>query len=135
MNGKLKCFISILLSFIMIIGLTTTVSAVEPRYLGTHSATVKLVFSGTTASCDVRITGADGTTSITDVNITLKDSKNNTVGEWRNLSSPNNRFTFYDTVTNLTKGETYTLSFTATINKDLGTESISGNSTVTCPSK
>ncbi len=113
MQKKIKCLISILLSLIVIVSLATTAYAIEPRYSDTNSITVTLIFSGTTANCDVAIYGADDTTSITDVNITLKNSNNKIVGEWKNLSSTGKRFTFYDTVTNLTKGETYTLYATA----------------------
>lgn len=135
MRNKIKCFISILLSLVVITSFATSAFAVEPRYSDTNSITVKLVISGTTASCDVRIYGADDTTSITDVNITLKDSENNPVGEWNNLSTTGKRFTFYDTVTNLTKGETYTLYATAKINRKGGVNTVSEKSSQPCPSK
>ncbi len=135
MQKKIKCLISILLSLIVIVSLATTAYAIQPRYSDTNSITLILLFSGTTANCDVRIIGADDTASITDVNITLKDSNNKIVGEWKNLSSTGKRFTFYDTVADLTKGETYTLYASAKVNRKSGVETVSEKNSQTCPNK
>lgn len=119
----------------MIMGLTTTVSAVEPRYSDTNLVDVQLIISGTTAYCTVNITGADGTTSISDGHLTLTDSKGNVKGDWKKLSSNGDNLFFTATVTGLTKGETYTLDFTGTVNRNGGTEPVSGSSTKTCYGK
>lgn len=133
MSRKLKCFTSILLSCIMVIGLTTVVSAVEPRYSDTHSVIVHLVFYGTTAYCEAEIRGANGTSSITDGNLILTDSNGNSVGKWTNLSSTTDKLSVSKSVTGLTKGETYTLSFSATVNRNGNAEPVSNSSTKTCP--
>ena len=136
MPKKIKCLISIFLSLCVIFGLTITGAAIEPRYSYTKSVTVNLGFSGTTASCEVIIHGIDGTKGIDSVNIYLKDSKNNVKGKWLNLSSTGSHFTFSDSVSNLTKGETYTLSVSAKVNNKNGnSEDISESHTETCPSK
>lgn len=133
MHGRTKKIFSIILSIVIVIGFTATASAAESRYSDNSRSTLKLSFIGTTASCSVRIFGAESVTSITDVNITLSDSRGNTIESWSNLSSTGQNFTFFDTVTNLTKGETYTLSFSASVNVGGNSEPISGSSTNTCP--
>lgn len=74
-------FISILLSLAAVIGLATAVSAVEPIYSDTNPVVVSLILSGTTAYCSVNVLGADGTTSITDGQLTLTESKGNIVSD------------------------------------------------------
>lgn len=74
-------FISILLSLAAVIGLATAVSAVEPIYSDTNPVVVSLILSGTAAYCSVNVSGADGTTSITDGQLTLTDSKGNIVSD------------------------------------------------------
>lgn len=68
MRTKVKRLITILLALAIVISLATTVSAVEPRYSYTDHMIVGLVFFETTANCSVSITGADGVTSIDNVN-------------------------------------------------------------------
>ncbi len=133
MCKKIKWLISICLALAMIVSLTISVLAIEPRYSDTNSVTVGLGFRGTTANCSVKIFGADGTTSISDINITLKDSSGNVAAEWLNLSSTGDRFTFFEIVTNLTKGEKYTLSVTANVNRNGKAEPVSDSNTQTCP--
>lgn len=135
MQKKIKCLISIFLSLLVIFSLTVAVSAIEPRFSETNSITVRLGFNGTTANCDVTIFGADGTTSIDSVNIYLKDSRNNVKGKWLDLSSPSGFFTFSDSVSNLTKGETYTLSVSAKVHRNGNNEDVSDSKTNTCPNK
>lgn len=135
MQKKFKCLISIFLSLLVIVSLAVNASAVTPRYSDTNYVSIILGFSGTTANCDISINGADGTTSISNVNITLKDSGGNIVAEWPNLSSASKKFTFFDTVKNLTKGETYTLAVTANVNRNGKAEPVSNSITKTCPQK
>lgn len=135
MQKKVKCLISIFLSMLVIFSLTVTAVAIEPRFSETDSASIQLIFDGTTAGCSVKIYGSDKTTSIDNVNITLKDSKGNVIAEWKNLSSTSKNFSFSDTVSGLTKGEKYTLAFSAKIKKGANTEFISGDSSQTCPNK
>lgn len=133
MHTKIKRAITIILSFVMIVCFATTVSAVQPRYSYTRSTTTHLSFRGTTANCSIVIYGASTVTSITDVNITLKDSNGTPVGIWRNLSSTGQDFMFFDTVPNLNKGEHYNISFSAKVNTDNGSEIISGSASNDCP--
>lgn len=135
MQKKIKWLISILLSLVVIASLATTAFAVEPRFSDTHSVKVNVSFIGTTAHCKVGITGADGTTSITNVTITLKDSANNVVGEWLDLRSNGDNFSFYDSVSNLTGNETYTLSVSANVTRKGNIEPVAGSSSNTCPQK
>lgn len=132
MQKKIKCLISIFLSLIVIASLATTVCAVEPRYSDTNSITVTLGFDGTTAACAVKIYGVDGTISIDNVNITLKDSNGNVKGIWTNLSSSGDYFSFSKTVPNLDIGKTYTLSVSANVNGNNNTELVKDSCTGTC---
>lgn len=118
MQIKAKHFISIILAFAVLICTAMTVSAVEPRMSDTNKVTVQLTFSGTTAYCYASVTGADGTTSITDGHLVLTDSNGTAVGEWENLSSNSKRLTVSKSVSGLTKGETYTLTFSAKVNRN-----------------
>ncbi len=135
MPKKVKSLTSILLSILVIFSLIVSVDAIEPRYSDTDSITIGLGITGTTASCTVMIYGADGTTSIDKVNITLKDSKGNVKGEWKNLSTNSRKFTFFETVSNLIVGESYTLEFSANINRRTGVETIKDSRTATCSGK
>ncbi|MCM1579102.1 MAG: hypothetical protein NC078_09930 [Ruminococcus sp.] len=132
MHKKLKNFCSVLLALIMLACMAATVSAAEPRLSDTNSVSVRLTFSGTTASCDVTVTGAKETTSITDGHLVLTDSKGNVAGEWTDLSSSSNTLTVSKTVSGLTKGETYTLTFTGKANRNGGSENISGSVSKKC---
>lgn len=133
MSKKIKCLISILLSLIVLASLATTAFAVEPRYSDTHKLTVILSIDGTTATCTVSLIGADGTTSISNGHFILKDSHGTNVGDWDNLSSSTDKLFVSKTVKNLTKGETYTLSFSANVNRNGNSEPVSGSSSKTCP--
>ncbi len=133
MYTKTKWLISICLALAMIVNMTVTVVAIEPRYSDTNSVSAGLGFSGTTAICDISIHGADGTTSISNINITLEDSNGNVVAKWLNLSSTGKKYTFYETVANLTKGETYKLIVNANINRNGKKEPVSESKSQTCP--
>ncbi len=124
MQIKAKHFISIILVFAVLICTAMTVSAVEPRYSDTNSVTVYLVFSGTTAYCDATVTGADGTTSITDGHLVLTDSNGAVVGEWKNLSSNSKKLTVSKSVSGLIGGETYTLTISAKVNRNGRSEDV-----------
>lgn len=117
------------------IGSATIVKAIEPRYSDTHSLRLSLSFNGTTAYCIVNLTGADGTKSITDGHLTLTDSYGTSVGDWSNLTSSNSKLVVTKNVSGLTKGETYTLSFSANVNRNGNTEYVSDSKSKTCPQK
>ena len=55
----------------------------------------------------------------------MTDSKGNVVADWNNLSSNSDKFTVSKVASNLLKGETYTLTFSAKVNRNGGTENVS----------
>lgn len=133
MKKKIKCLISIFLSFVVIIGTAMVATAVEPRYSDTHSLRLSLSFSGTTANCVADLIGAKGTTSISDGHLTLKDSRGNVKGDWTDLHSDNNKLYVSKSVSGLTKGETYTLTFSANVKRNGNTEYVSDKKPEKCP--
>lgn len=130
---QIKRLISILLSFVVIISTATVVAAAEPRYSDTHSLYVSLTFNGTTANCVADLIGANGTMSISDGHLILTDSKGNVKGDWTKLSSNGKTLFVKKSVTGLTKGETYTLTFSANVNRNGNTEPVSGDKSKMCP--
>lgn len=125
MRIKAKHFFSLILAFVVLICTAMTVSAVEPRMSDTNKVTVQLTYSGTTAYCDATVIGADGTTSITDGHLVLTDSKGTVVAEWSDLSSNSKKLTVSETVSGLTKDETYTLTISAKVNRNGRSEDVS----------
>lgn len=129
---QIKRLISILLSLAVMIGTASIVTAVEPQYSDTHSLIIQLSISDTTAYCTVNLTGAYGTKNITDGHLTLTDSHGTPVGYWSNLESDNSKLVVMKSVSGLTKGETYTLSFYAYVNRNGNAEYVSDSKTKTC---
>ncbi len=125
MQIKVKNFVPFFLALVVLIYTATAVSAAEPRYSDTSSVTVQLTFSDTTAYCTAIVRGADGTTSITNGHLVLTDSSGNVAAEWNDLSATGKSLTFSDTVSSLTKGETYTLTFSAKVNRNGRSEDVS----------
>jgi hypothetical protein len=111
----------------MIICLSVSVSAegIQPYYLDTNKTQITLSFSSGKATCSGTITGKTGTTSISDCTVTLTDSKGNVVKSWSNLSSSGTILAFTKTSSGVTKGETYTLSVKATVNRNGSSETVS----------
>lgn len=132
MQIKAKYFISILMALVVLICTATAVLAVEPRMSDTTKVTVTLVFSDTTAYCDAIVTGADGTTSITDGHLVLTDSSGTVVADWTNLSSNSEKLTVSKTVSGLTKGKTYTLTISAKVNRNGESEYVGNYVSKTC---
>lgn len=132
---QIKRLISVLLSLAVIIGMASIVTAAEPRYSDTHSLILSLNFSNTTAYCTVDLTGADNTDSIADGHLILTDSKGKVKGNWEKLTSDTDTLYVFKSVTGLTKGETYTLTFSANVNRNGNKEPVSDSKTKTCPIK
>lgn len=124
MQIKAKYFISILMALVILICTATLVSAVEPRMSDTTKVTVTLAFIDTTAYCEAIVTGADGTTSITNGHLVLTDSSGTVVAEWTNLSSNSKRLAVSKSTSGLTKGETYTLTISAKVNRNGRSEDV-----------
>ena len=72
-----------------------------------------------------------GTTGISNCTITLTDSNGSVVKSWKNLSATGSTLTFLKTVSGVTKGETYTLSVTATVKTNGSSENVSDSVTKT----
>jgi len=124
MQIKAKYLISILMALVVLICTATAVSAVEPRMSDTTKVTVQLTYSGTTAYCTVIVNGADGTTSISDGHLVLTDSDGGVAAEWTDISADSTTLFFSDFVSGLTKGETYTLTFSAKVNRNGRSENV-----------
>lgn len=103
----------------------STYAVVQPRYSDTSSITLSLSFSSSGAVCYGKITGASGATSVSNCTATLTDSKGNVVKSWTNLSSSSSTLVFSKTASNVKKGETYTLSVTATVKRNSSSEFVS----------
>lgn len=132
MKIREKHLISIILALVVLACVSITVSAIEPRYSDTNSVNVTLAFDETTADCSATVVGARGTTSITDGHLVLTDSKGTIIAEWSNLSAIGNFFTFSDSASGLTKGKTYTLTFSAKVNRNDRSEDVSNYVSKTC---
>lgn len=130
MSKKFKKIVSLLCASLMMMLMAVPVSATM-RYTGSNMVYFYLTFSSASAGCDVRITGAEGTTSITDCTVKLTDSNGNTVKTWTGLSTSGKVLNFSGTASGVTKGETYTLSVRATVNRNNTIEIISDSFTKT----
>lgn len=109
--------------------LPTAAEGIAPMYSETNFCSVSVAFSGSTAYCDVTINGATGTTKIDNGTITLKDSSGNTVKQWTSQSATGASFYFSKSTTGVSSGNTYTLSFSATVHRNGKTENVSGSIT------
>lgn len=130
MKNKIRLLISFFTVLCVIFCLSISVSA-EPRYSDNCSITLKLTYSSSGASCYARIKGNTGTTSISNCNVTLTDSSGDTVKSWTNLSANGTTLIFSKTASGVTKGETYTLSVTATVKRNGSSETVSDSVTRT----
>lgn len=97
----------------------------QPYYTDTNRTQITLSFSSGKATCSGTITGKSGTTSITNCTVTLTASNGDVIASWNNLSSTGTILAFTKTASDITKGETYTLSVTATVNRNGSSETVS----------
>lgn len=103
----------------------------QPYYADTARTQITLSFSSGKATCSGAITGKSGTTSITNCTVNLTASNGDVIASWNNLSSTGTALTFSRTASGVTKGETYTLSVTATINRNGSSDTVSDSVTKT----
>lgn len=104
----------------------------QPRYSDNNRIVLSLTFSSSKgATCYGKITGDVGTTSITNCTVTLTDSNGNPIKSWSNLSSAGSTLIFSKTASEVTKGETYTLSVTAEVHRNGSSETVSDSITAT----
>jgi len=104
--------------------------AIQPFGMA-NTFTIFLTFSGNTAYCTVNIYGANGTTSIDNCTVTLKESGGSFSNSWKNQSATGAELYFNKSVSPVSQGKTYTLSFSATIHCNGTAENISGSITKT----
>ena len=115
----------LLLSFLIIISFSARIfaSPVQPYYSDTNRTQITLSFSSGKAICSGTIIGKKDTKSISGT-ITLSDSNGNIVSSWSDLSSRGNVLNFYKSSSSVTKGETYTLSVSAYVNRNGSSEHV-----------
>lgn len=105
--------------------------AAQARYSDNNNITLKLTYSSSGADCYAKIIGDIGTTSITNCTISLTDTNGNVVAVWGNLSSTGGILIASKTATGVTKGKTYILSISATVNRNGVHEVVSDSLTKT----
>lgn len=110
--------------------LSIAVSA-EPRYSDNCTITLGLTYSSSGASCYAKIKGSAGTTGISNCTLSLEDSSGNVVKSWTNLSVSGSILSVSKTTSSVVKGETYTLSITATVTRNGTSETVSDSITKT----
>ncbi len=115
------------LALALIFSLSMSALAATPRWVNTDSCKVQLSFSGSTANCNVTITGKPGTSKITGT-VTLKKSDGTSVKSW--IKTVNDeQFSAFETALNCAPGD-YVLTVSATVyNKNGVGEMVSGEAT------
>lgn len=133
MKNKIKYMIAVMLSCFMLgmVSIPTFANWVQPYYSDSAQTKLSLGFSSGKAICSVMITGKSGTTSINDCTMTLTDDSGTVIASWDNLSSSGSSLSSTKKASGVTKGETYTLSVTATVNRNGSSESVSDSVTRT----
>lgn len=125
----LKSLTAILITLSVLICITVSASA-QYYYDSNTNIILKLTYSSNEASCYARIEGGTGSKSISNGKMVLTDSSGGVVQSWSNLSSTGTILTVSKTAKDVTKGETYTLTITATVNGSSSSEEVSGSVTV-----
>ena len=118
------------LTISILLSLAISVSA-QPRLSDTDSVSLSLTFVSGDAICSGSVIGGTGTTSITNCTVTLKDSSGTVVDSWSNLSSNSKTLPFSKTSKGVTKGVKYTLSVSATVNRNGKAEPVSNSVSAT----
>lgn len=104
-------------------------SIVKPMWVDNNTYSLGIFYNGSTATCNLSISGASGTTKITNCNVYLKNSSGVTIASWTNYSATGDTLDFCKSTTGVSSGNTYTLSFSATVHRNGNTENISGSTT------
>lgn len=113
------------------VSITAFADQIQPYYSDTNPIRLSLSFSSGKATCSVMITGKSGTTSINNCTVTLTDDNGTVIASWINLSSSGDSLSSIKKASGVTKGKTYTLSVTATINGNGSSEKVSNSVTKT----
>lgn len=125
----LKSLTAILITLSVLICITVSASA-QFYYDSNADITLLLTYSSNEATCYAKIDGGKGTKSISNGKMVLTDSSGGMVQSWSNLSSTGAILTVSKTAKDVTKGETYTLTITATVNGSTSSEEVSDSVTV-----
>lgn len=125
-----KFFVSVCVAVVLLMNMVIPVYA-QLDYDTNTSIILTLSFSSNEASCYAKIRGGNGATEITDGTLTLTDSSGTVVEKWDNLSSLSSILIVSKTAKDVTKGETYTLTITATVKTSSSSETITESVTRT----
>lgn len=125
-----KIFVSVCVVVILLMHMVIPVYA-QLNYDTNTEIALTLNFSSDRASCYTKISGGSGTTKITNGTLTLTDSNGTVVAKWENLSSSSSILIVSKTATGVTKGNTYTLTITATVQTADSSESVTKSITRT----
>lgn len=125
-----KIFVSVCVVVILLMNIVIPVYA-QLNYDTNTDITLTLNFSSDRASCYAKVSGGSGTTKITNGTLTLTDSSGTVVAKWENLSSSSSVLIVSKTAPGVTKGNTYTLTITATVQTADSSESVTRSITRT----
>lgn len=129
MRVKMKQLLSVLTSVIFFLCLSVSTFALVDSS-DTNSVNFSLAFDSDKASCTVEIKGAEGTDSISNCTVTLKDNGGTFTKTWSGLSSSNSTLRVIKSTSGVVKGHTYTLSVTATVHRNGKTETVTDSFTL-----
>lgn len=114
---KILPVIAAIMTLVIMTSITASAadSTVKPRYSETSSVSMSLRFNSNIAYCSVTVISNDSNIPIVNGEVTLTDSRGNVVATWSNLYASNGVLDFYGRHTPVTKGETYTMTITASV--------------------
>lgn len=116
--------------FVIILTVSTAAEGlIQPYWINTDDVVLSISYTGSSAVCKVSIFGANGTTKITNCNVYLKDSNGSTVAGWTGYSETGDTLLFQETANGVSKGNSYTLSYSAKVYRNGTSEIISGSTT------
>ena len=101
------------------------------QYVNTNTIVARLTFTNDKAYCEASITGKSGTTSITNGSVVLRDNNGSVVKTWSGLSATGSLFTFSKSTSGVSSGKTYSLTVTATVNRNGISETVTKSVTST----
>ena len=115
----------IAITMVVCIAICTSIPlSAKARYTDDNNIILQLSFSSSGADCYAKITGGNGTTSITNCTMALKDTRGNVVKTWTNLSATGGTLIVSKSTGGVTQGKKYILSVSATVNRNGSSESV-----------
>ena len=113
---KILPIIAAIMAVAMMISVTASAaSVVKPRYSETSYMSMDLTFESGTAHCGVTMRTNNTNIPIVNGKVTLEDSSGNVLATWDNLYASDGYLNFYEMYSPVTKGESYTMTITATV--------------------